>query len=109
MSLLPGILSIEDPNEVRFTWLQEGFFRRHGKVYCPCCSRAGVKNQLVEIGPAVNGASRRGAAVCVRHEAQGRALFVKTWKRAKGDAAYQKARLGRGTQVRDGTPEVAAA
>lgn len=74
-----GITSVSDPDEIPFTTIGEGFLKKHGRKRCQCCRDEGVE-RIVEIGPAVNGAARKEAAVCRDHEEEGREIFRRVWR-----------------------------
>lgn len=80
----PGITAISDPDDVAFTAINEGFVRKHGRKRCPCCREEGV-DRVVEIAPAVNGATRVHAAVCRDHENEGRRMLIDIWRSFEPD------------------------
>lgn len=79
-----GISSVSDPDEIPFTPIGEGFLKKHGRSRCPCCRDEGV-DRIIEIGPAVNGATRKAAAVCRDHEEEGRDKFRRIWRELQPD------------------------
>lgn len=90
---MPGILSIADPEEVLFTPVGDGFLRKHGRMRCPCCRIDGI-DRIVEIAPAVSGATRKKAAVCRDHEADGKIALRREWESSRPDYSDASFSLG---------------
>lgn len=93
MGTLHGISSISDPDDVPFTLIGEGFLKKHGRMRCPCCRQDGV-DRIVEIAPAVSGATRKQAAVCRDHEEEGRKVFRRSWESFRPDHSDAAFSLG---------------
>ena len=93
MGTLHGISSISDPDDVPFTPIGEGFLKKHGRMRCPCCRQDGV-DRIVEIAPAVSGATRKQAAVCRDHEEEGRKVFRRSWESFRPDYSDAAFSLG---------------
>lgn len=90
---MAGISSVSDPEQVAFTPVGEGFLKKHGRMRCPCCRGEGA-DRIVEIAPAVRGASRKEAAVCRDHEKEGRETFARLWREAQPDCSEATFLLG---------------
>jgi hypothetical protein len=78
------ITSVSDPDDIPFTPIGEGFLKKHGRSRCPCCRDEGVE-RIIEIGPAVRGATRKKAAVCRDHEEEGREIFKRICREFEPD------------------------
>ncbi len=87
MANLLGITSVSNPDNVEFTAVSDSFLRKHGRKRCPCCKEEGA-DRIVEIAPAINGATRIKAAVCRDHEEEGRKILREEWTSFRSDDSW---------------------